>query len=300
VDRTTETAGAGLALGLGAYLVWGLLPAFLKLLADVPAPEVLAHRVLWSGLLLAILVLALGRWAAVLAAFRSPRVAVTLVATAVLIGANWLFYIWAVNSGQVLETSLGYFINPLLNVALGVVVLGERLGRVQLVAVLFAAAGVAYLAVAQGSLPLVSLALAGTFGLYGLLRKMAPVDPLSGLFAETIILAPAALAYVLYLGETSSGAFGAAPRPTLLLMLSGLVTAAPLLMFAAAGKRLRYATLGLLQYLAPTLQFSLAIFAFGETLGDAHLVAFGLIWAGLAIFATDAVRTERRRRLARA
>ena len=291
---------AGLLLGLGAYLIWGLLPAFLKTLGSVSPTEVLAHRILWSALLLGAIVTVGRRWTPVAAALRSPRVLGVLALTAALIGGNWLLYIWAVNSDHVLETSLGYFINPLLNVALGMVVLGERLGRVQLVAVLLAFAGVLYLALAQGALPWIALALATSFGLYGLLRKMAPVDALSGLLIETLLLAPAALLFVLYVEASGEGGFGGDTSISLLLVSAGAVTAIPLLMFAAAAKRLRLSTLGLLQYVAPTMQFLLAVFAFGEPLTSAHIVAFALIWSGLAVFAVDALGAERTRRLARA
>jgi len=298
VDEKRDAATAGLVFGLGAYLVWGLLPAFLKTLGHVPATEILAHRVLWSLGLMLILISAVGRWPQVAAVLRSPRLVATLAGTALLIGVNWLIYIWAVNSAHVLETSLGYFINPLLNVALGVAVLGERLGRVQVAAVLLATAGVAYLTVAQGSLPWVSLALAASFGLYGLLRKIAPVDPLTGLFAETLLMAPFAALYISYAQLSGAGSFGTDGSTSLLLAASGALTAAPLLLFAAAAKRLRYSTLGLLQYLAPTLQFLLAVLAFGEPLSPAHLVAFALIWTGLALYAGDTLRGERARRLA--
>jgi chloramphenicol-sensitive protein RarD len=291
---------AGLLLGLGAYLMWGLLPAFLKTLGSVSPTEVLAHRILWSALLLGAIVTIAGRWTPVAAALRTPRVLGVLALTALLIGGNWLLYIWAVNSDHVLETSLGYFINPLLNVALGMAVLGERLGRVQLVAVLLAFAGVLYLALAQGALPWIALALALSFGLYGLLRKMAPVDALSGLLIETLLLAPAALLFAFHLGSTGQAGFGGELSISLLLVSAGAVTAIPLLMFAAAAKRLRFATLGLLQYVAPTMQFLLAVYAFGEPLTPAHLVAFALIWSGLAVFAMDALNGERNRRLARA
>ena len=295
-----DAAAAGLVLGLGAYLMWGLLPAFLKTLGHVPPVEVLAHRVLWSALLLAVVVTALRRWPQVRQAFAAPRLLAILFGTAALIGANWLLYIWAVNSGQVLETSLGYFINPLLNVALGMLVLGERLGRVQLAAVLLALAGVLYLTIMQGALPWIALALAASFGLYGLLRKLAPVDALTGLLVETLLLAPVALLFVGQAQATGTGSFGGDASTSLLLMSAGAVTAVPLLMFAGAAKRLRFATLGLLQYVAPTMQFLLAVLVYKEPLTSAHLVAFALIWSGLALFAADALAAERGRRLARA
>jgi chloramphenicol-sensitive protein RarD len=287
-------AALGVAFGLGAYFTWGFLPIYLKALATVSAPEVLAHRILWSLLLVAGIAVVARRGAAVAALLRAPRPIGVLALTATLIGVNWLTYIWAVNSGQVLETSLGYFINPLVNVALGVFVLRERLRRPQIAAVTLAAVGVAVLAVAQGGLPWIALVLAFSFGVYGLLRKMAPVDPLTGLLGETAILAPLCLAYLLWLGSIGAGSFGASAWIDFLLVLSGLVTAAPLLMFAAAGKRLRYATIGLLQYIAPTIQFLLAVLLFGEALTAAHLVTFAFIWAGLALYAADAVRATRR------
>jgi len=283
---------AGVALGLGAYFTWGFLPLYLKAVASVPAVEVLAHRVIWSLLLLALLVAAMRRWKPLIALARDPRTLLLLGLTSLLIGVNWLIYIWAVNSSHVLETSLGYFINPLVNVALGVIVLRERLRKAQIGAVSLAALGVAILAVAQGSLPWISLALAFSFSLYGLIRKMAPADPLTGLLAETALLAPIALIYLATIGGGSFGEQGLSID--VLLILSGLVTAAPLLMFAAAGKRLRYATLGLLQYIAPTIQFLLAVLLFKEALGTAHIVTFAFIWIGLAIYAADAVRTARR------
>ena len=293
-----DRATVGLLYGLTAYGIWGLLPAFMKLLVTVPPVEILAHRIIWSGLLLGGVVTAVRGWRQVGAVLRSARLVAVMVLTALLIGGNWLLYIWAVNSGHVLEASLGYFINPLVNVALGVAVLGERLGRVQRVAVGFAAAGVLYLGLAQGGVPWISLGLAISFSLYGLFRKMAPVDPLTGLFVETLLLAPASLTFILYLGRLGTGSFGTETHIDLLLLVSGVLTAAPLLMFSAAAKRLRYATLGLLQYIAPTMQFLLAVFAFHERLTPAYLVAFVLIWTGLAIFAAQALRAERARRLA--
>ena len=287
-------AATGVALGVAAYLTWGFLPIYLKALAVVPAPQVLAHRILWSLLLVAAVVAVMRRGAALLALLRAPRMIAVLALTATLIGINWLTYIWAVNAGHVLETSLGYFINPLVNVALGVIVLRERLRRPQIAAVALAGIGVAVLAVAQGGLPWIALVLAFSFGFYGLLRKMAPVDPLTGLLGETAILAPLCLLYLLWLGSIGIGSFGQSASIDFLLVLTGLVTAAPLLMFAAAGKRLRYATIGLLQYIAPTIQFLLAVLLFGEALTAAHLVTFGFIWVGLALYAADALRATRR------
>ena len=294
---TRDASTTGVVFGLGAYLTWGFLPVFLKALTSVPAPEVLAHRVLWSLLAVAAVVVVARRGQAVRQVLGAPRLVAALTLTALLIGVNWLIYIWAVNSGHVLETSLGYFINPLLNVALGVLVLREKLKRIQLAAVLLAAIGVVILAVAQGALPWISLALATSFGLYGLFRKMAPVDPLTGLLVETALLAPVGLVYLAYLETAGVASFGDARHIDILLVLSGVVTAAPLLLFAAAGKRLRFATLGLLQYIAPTIQFLLAVLLYREPLSSAHLVTFACIWSGLALYAADSLRTARQARL---
>ena len=282
----------GLWLGAGAYILWGLLPLYLKLLTGVPAVQVLAHRVVWSLLLLAIVVVVLGRLRTVRAAARG-RTLVLLGASATLIAINWLTYIWAVQHAHVLEASLGYFINPLVNVALGVAVLGERVSRVQRVAVGIAAAGVLMMALSGGGAIWISLVLAVSFGLYGLIRKVAAIDALGGLTIETLLLAPLSLVVLAYAGAAGNAAFGQERSVDLLLILAGPVTAAPLLLFAAAARRLTLATLGLLQYLGPTLQFAEAVLIFGEPLRPVHLVTFAAIWTGCALYAWDAWRQSR-------
>ncbi|KQU61575.1 hypothetical protein ASG67_16375 [Sphingomonas sp. Leaf339] len=282
----------GLWLGVGAYVLWGLLPLYLKLLGGVPALQVLSHRVVWSLLLLAIAVIVLRKVPAIRAAVRG-RTLLLLMASAMLIAINWLVYIWSVQHAHVLEASLGYFINPLVNVALGVAVLGERVSRVQKIAVGIAAAGVLALAVVGGGAIGISLALAASFGLYGLIRKVAKIDALGGLTVETMLLAPASLAVILYASATGQGAFGETRSLDWLLILAGPATAAPLLLFAAAARRLRYATLGLLQYIAPTLQFAEAVLLFGEPLRAIHIVTFVAIWTGCALYAWDSWRGAR-------
>ena len=278
---TTAATRNGLILGVSAYVLWGVLPLYLHLLQGVPALQVLAHRVLWSVLLLAVIVLVMRRGGAILAAARG-RTLLLLCGSAALIAVNWLVYIWAVQNGHVLEASLGYFINPLVNVALGVIVLGERIGRVQKAAVAVAAAGVVVMAVAGGSALWIPLTLAFSFGLYGLIRKIVAIDALGGLTVETALLAAPALAVLLLSPEP---VFGRGVQTDTLLVLAGAVTAAPLLMFAAAARRLRYATMGLLQYIAPTLQFLEAVLLFHEPLRGVHIVTFALIWAGCALYA---------------
>jgi chloramphenicol-sensitive protein RarD len=283
----------GLILGIAAYASWGLLPLYLKLLGGVPAVQILSHRVVWSLLLLGVVVVVLRRIGAIRAAARGRTLAL-LGASAALIAVNWFVYIWAVGHAHVLEASLGYFINPLVNVALGVAVLGERVSRVQAAAIGIAAAGVAVLAVWGSGALWISLMLAASFGLYGLVRKVAAIDALGGLTVETLLLGPLCLGVLLWAGAQGQGAWGQDTRLDLLLVLAGGVTAAPLLMFAAAAKRLRYATMGLLQYIAPSLQFAEAVLLFGEPVRPVHLVTFGLIWSGCAVYAADAWRQARR------
>jgi len=291
-----DPARKGVLFGLAAYLSWGFLPVYFKHLPGVLPTEVVAQRVLWSVLLLAVLIAATRRWAHLRAAIANPQALKILSASALLIGANWLIYIWAIGANHVLETSLGYFLNPLVNVVMGVVLLKERLTRTQGIAVALAAAGVSVLAIGASSGLWISLALAGTFATYGLLRKIAPVESLEGLSIETILLAPVAALYLGWLSTRGELAFGTGEQVSLLLAFGGVVTAVPLLLFAAAARRLRYSTLGLLQYLAPTIQFLLAVFAYGEPLTTAHIVCFVLIWSGLAVFAADGLRRAPRAR----
>ncbi|HEU4969678.1 EamA family transporter RarD [Sphingomonas sp.] len=290
-----DRARQGVFFGLAAYLSWGFLPVYFKHLGGALPTEVVAQRILWSVLLLAVLVAAARRWSHLRAAIANPQALKILTASALLIGANWLIYIWAITANHVLETSLGYFLNPLVNVVMGVVLLKERLTRAQGIAVALAATGVAVLAVGAASGLWISLALAGTFATYGLLRKIAPVESLEGLAIETILLAPLAALYLWWLSARGELAFGGDAQLTWLLAFSGVVTATPLLLFAAAARRLRYSTLGLLQYLAPTIQFLLAVLAYGEPLTRAHIVCFVLIWTGLGVYAADGLRRAPRR-----
>ena len=285
----TPRINPGILYAVTAYTIWGLLPAFLKLLKPLPAPDILAHRILWSLLLLVGLALALRHGPALRRIVTTPRLMFALTASATLIALNWLCYIVAVNGGNVAQASLGYFINPLVNVALGVVILRERLGRIELIAVGLATLGVIFLAYEQGGVPVIPLTLAFTFAVYGLIRKMTPVDALDGLLIETAILAPPSLAWLLIAG-TSIAAGPAWP----LLPAAGVVTAIPLVLFAAAAKRVRYSDMGLLQYIGPTLQLVLAVAVYGERLRAVEWAAFGLIWVALAIYATGMVMGSRR------
>lgn len=291
--RTSSTADTGgLALGVGAYTLWGVLPLYIHLLKGVPALQVLAHRVLWSLVLLAVIIVIFRRARPIFAAARG-RTLLLLLGSALLIAINWIVYIWAVQNDHVLEASLGYFINPLINVALGFAFLGERLRRIQGVAIAIAAAGVLVLAISGGGALWISLALAISFALYGLLRKVAAIDALGGLTIETLLLAPFSLALLVHADQAGTGAFGQTTYLDLLLILAGAVTAAPLLMFAAAARRMPLATLGLLQYIAPSLQFAEAVLLFGEPVRTVHIATFALIWTGCALYAFDSIRASR-------
>jgi chloramphenicol-sensitive protein RarD len=286
-------ARGGLLLGLGAYLLWGVLPLYFKALEHVRPTEIVAHRILWSLIFLGALVALSARLPQIKAALTNRRALLTLVLTAALIGVNWLVWIWAVLNGHVLEGSLGYYLNPLVNVLLGTVVLKERLSLARKIAVGLACAGVAVLAWGAASGLWISLTLAVSFALYGFLRKVAPVESLEGLTIETAILAPIALGWILWLEQAGTSGLGIDRFTTILLVLAGAVTAVPLLLFNAAAKRLPYSTLGFLQYIAPSLQFLLAVSMFGEKLTTAHLICFGAIWTALVIFAADGWRIGR-------
>lgn len=294
-----RTRRAGLLLGLGAYAIWGVLPIYFKAIDHVDAVEIVAHRIAWSLLFLALLATAWGKWAGIRAALGAPRVLMTLILTALLIGANWLIWIYAVVSGHVLEGSLGYYLNPLVNVLFGVFLLKEKLTRAQVFAVFLAACGVAVLALGASGAIWISLSLAASFATYGFLRKVAPVDSIEGLTIETALLTPLAVAWILWLQAKGGGAFLAGDTGTdALLLAGGVITAIPLLLFTAAARRLPYSTLGFLQYIAPSLQFALAVLVYGERFTLAHAFCFGAIWTALAIFAFEGVRMSAQARAA--
>ena len=286
----------GTAAALGAFGIWGFAPIYFNLVKAADPLEVLAHRIVWTVLLMAGLLLLPGPRRALGVLLASRRWHVYLLTT-VLISGNWLLFIWAVTNQRILEVSLGYYINPLVNVVLGVVFLSESLNRRQLAAVLLAAVGCANLVVSYGALPWVSLTLAVSFGLYALVRKKAAIDPVVGLFVETALLAPLALVYLLWLGHVGQGQFGGGWTMTLLLIAAGAVTGVPLVLFMYGAQRLRLSTIGLLQYLAPTLQFLVAVLLYREPFTTAHMITFACIWAGLALYSSDAARKRSRQPL---
>lgn len=288
-----QLSRSGLAYGLAAYGLWGVMPIYFKQIADVPAVDIVAHRIVWSVVVLAAFLTLARAWGELRRAVAAPRTLALLALTAVLIAANWLLYVYAINNGHILAGSLGYYLNPLANILLGRFLLGEHLTRRQWWAVALAAAGVAVLATGALDTLWISLLLCFSFASYGLLRKVAPVESLAGLSVETGLLAPFALFWLL-LGGASGVALLAHPQPTMaMLAAAGLISTVPLLCFTAAARRLPYSTVGMLQFLAPTLQFALAVFVYGEPLTTAHLVAFAAIWAALGLYASSLVPQRR-------
>ncbi|HET6440390.1 MAG TPA: EamA family transporter RarD [Anaeromyxobacter sp.] len=282
----------GFGAALLAYAAWGFFPLYFKALPGVPAFEVLAHRILWSLVLLCLVSPLLSRFGTARHALGKTK-RLSMVASALLLATNWVTYIWAVQEGRVVEASLGYFVNPLLSVLLGVVFLRERLRRPQLLAIALAAVGIVVLIVRLRALPWLPFTLALSFGLYGLVRKRAGVDPIGGLLAETAILAPLALGLVLFRARAGVGAFGHDLRTSALLAAAGPITTVPLVWFAVGVRQLPLSTVGILQYLTPTLQFLLGALLYREPFGPAQALAFAFIWAGLAIYTFDFIRTSR-------
>jgi chloramphenicol-sensitive protein RarD len=284
-----QKAGVGLVCGVLAYLIWGVFPVYFKFLGSVQSLQVVAHRVVWSLLFLFLLIAILRRVADVRAALKSGRSLLILVTTALLIAANWLIFIIAIDHAQILQASLGYFITPFVNILLGFLFLKERLRRMQLFGLLLATCGVILITVQYGRIPWAALTLALTFGSYGLLRKIVAVDALVGLTVETLLVAPIAVGYLIFVSYNGTGAFPfAGIKINSLLMFAGVVTAVPLLLFATAARSLKLATVGFLQYIAPTLQFLLAVLVYGESFTLSNLCSFILIWGGLCFYSVDA------------
>ena len=291
---TAEDTPKGFALGLTAYLLWGFLPLYMKAVAHIPAAEIIAHRVLWSIPVAAAVLIWLGRTGDLKTALRSPRTVAMAALTAALISVNWGIYVWAIASGHALEAALGYYINPLFSVFLGAVLLGERVRPLQWIAIALAGAAVLVLTIENGTIPYASLSLTVTWGFYAYFKKSLPVGPNQGFLLEILLLAPAALAYVVWLEATGAGHFLAGHAPDMWLILGlGLVTAGPLMIYGNAAKLLRLSTIGIMQYIAPTMILLLAVFLFGEPFGTARAIAFPMIWAALALYTWSMVRARR-------
>ncbi len=291
----TRDSLQGFFLALAAYFWWGLTPLYFREIAAAQPIEVMSHRVIWSVVLLAVLLLARKRWAEVQETFRNPRIWGWLLVSALLVAVNWLIFIWAIASGKLVEASLGYYINPLVNVLLGVAVLGERLKMVQAFAVGLAALAVGYLTYVGGQFPWIALTLGFTFGFYGLIRKRLPVGAQVGLFAETAMVAPIAIGFLVWGEIKGENVFLSKGWDfDLLLMLAGVVTTVPLVCFAAAARRLNYSTLGIIQYVGPTVNLLLAVFLFGEAFTRVHGISFGVIWFAVAIYSGQSLLDMKR------
>jgi chloramphenicol-sensitive protein RarD len=289
---------AGLLYGLAAYGLWGVMPIYFKWLQAVPSIDIVAHRIVWSLVALAVLVTFARAWDQVRLAIRNRRMLAVLLVTSILIGTNWLLYVYAINSGHILAGSLGYYLNPLANIVLGRFILKERLTRLQWTAVAIAAAGVAVLAAGALGTLWISLTLCFSFATYGLLRKIIEVESLAGLTVETMILFPIALIWLIIGGAAGRPFLGAGGTETVLLIMAGVVSTVPLLCFTAAARRLAYSSVGMLQFIAPTLQFLLAVAVYEEAFTSAHAIAFGAIWTALILYVAALVNNRRRQALA--
>ena len=293
--QDNNTAKVGVINAILAYMMWGFAPIYFKHLSEVSASEILVHRIVWSTALLVIIVTVLGKNRALFRALTDIATLSKLTITALFLGINWYIFIWAVNNDHLLDASLGYYINPLFNVALGMIFLGERLRKWQGIAVALAVIGVVIQVAMLGSLPLISLTLAATFGVYGLLRKKLNVDSFVGLTIESFLMFPIALfAWFAWIETPTSNLTNNEMSLNIMLLLAGAVTTAPLLCFTAAAKRLTLATLGFFQYLGPSIMFLLAMFLYGEPLVPAKLATFAFIWLALVIYSVDSVRNHRK------
>ena len=293
-SKSKQEILSGVVCASSAFLIWGLSPIYWKVLHNIPALEIIMHRIIWSFLFLLIILIFHRHWNEFTAVIKKPRTILILLLTTVLLGFNWFIYIWAVNNEHILQASLGYFINPLINVLLGMVFLRERFRRLQTVSLVLAGIAVLYLTFYHGEFPWIALSLAFAFGFYGLIRKVAPVSSLVGLFIEMLFLSGPALAYILFLDSKGIGAlFHISTKIDLFLMGTAFLTAFPLLLFTLGTKRLNLSTIGFLQYIAPSCMFLLGVFLYNEPISIAQIFAFVLIWTALFIYSTDAARYYR-------
>ncbi|MBO9447728.1 EamA family transporter RarD [Ruegeria sp. R14_0] len=289
-----EDTPKGLALAVTAYTLWGFLPLYMKALAHIGPVEIVAHRIVWSVPVAGLLLIALGRTKDLKAALQNPKMLGMACLTAALISVNWAIYVWAIASGNALDAALGYYINPLFSIALGAILLREPLTRTQLVAVGLAALGVLVLVVEAGSLPWAALGLTVSWGFYAFFKRSLPIGPNQGFLLEVLILLIPALVYITWLGAQGTGHFGMAVQDTALLACAGIVTAVPLLVYANGAKLVRLSTMGILQYIAPTMIFITAITLFGEHIDRGRMIAFPLIWAALIVYTIPMIRQMKR------
>lgn len=298
VEPIPTQSRAGILYAVAAYGFWGLVPLYFYTVQECPAQELVAHRILWSAVLLAVVVTAWRRWPEVWAAFRTRKTVLMLFTSAYLVAGNWYVYVWCATHKQITQASLGYFILPLVNVIAGLALFGDRLRRAQAVALAVATIGVIYMAVSVGEFPWIGIVLAVSFAIYGVVRKVVPVDGVIGLTVESFLLAPVAAGLLLVWDLTDGIAFGHVSRQLdALIALSGFVTTVPLVCFAQAVRKVSLVTVGLLQYLSPTLQLLIAVAVFGEPFTRDHQISFGLIWLGLAVYALDTLRAAARKHI---
>jgi len=297
-SQASSEQRTGVINAICAYFLWGLAPIYFKLIADISSDEIMVHRVVWSCFLLLSIVIVSNKWQALIGIIKQPKILMKLAITASFLGVNWFLFIWAVNNNHLLDASLGYFINPLFSVALGVIFLGERLRKLQIFAVVLAFSGVLVQLISLGSLPIISLALAGTFGIYGLLRKKLHVDSFVGLLLESALMLPIALIYwQFFVSSETSNMMDNTYSLNVLLIFAGIVTTAPLLCFTAAAKRLTLSTVGFFQYIGPSIMFILATFYYQETLAVEKLATFAFIWLALLIYSVDSLRAHQQKKL---
>ena len=291
---------SGFLSGTGAFLIWGLCPIYWKMLAEVPAIETITHRVVWSFLFLAPVIFMQGKWPEFFQVIREPRKIAILCLTTLLVASNWLLFIWAVNNNHIIETSLGYYTNPIVNVVFGVIVLRERLNKSQGIAVALAVMGVLYLTLQYGRFPAIALSLAVTFSLYGLLRKILGINAAVGLFIETLLLTLPGIAYLVWLESQGTASFGHRGLSIdFFLMGTAFLTALPLMLFNIAANRITLTAVGFLQYIAPSVTLLLAVFLYHEPMSQHQLVAFIFIWSALAIYSVDSIKTYKKQRIPR-
>lgn len=296
-----KSSKAGVLYALAAYTAWGLLPIYWKALQGVPAREILAHRITWSFVFVALLIVYKKQWGKIRSVLRDRSKALGLLLSALLVTSNWYIYIWAVNSNKVVEASLGYYFNPLIVVLMGIIVLGERIDRWQIASIVLACVGVLILTLEYGKIPWISLGLATTFALYGLAKRLVAVDSLLGLTLETAVVTPVAIIYLWTAGANSGGTISHFGVPTLLLLMgAGIVTAIPLLWFAHAAKNVPFTTIGFIQYLSPTLSLLLGVFVYHEEFTPTHALSFGFIWLALAVYSISRIVVFRKANLAMA
>ncbi|MDW3225182.1 MAG: EamA family transporter RarD [Paracoccaceae bacterium] len=299
MKATNTDSPRGFAFAISAYVFWGFLPIYMKAMSHLAPIEVLAHRILWSVPIAAIVLLILGRTADLRAALQSRKTLGMAFVTAALISVNWTIYIWAIVSGNALDAALGYYINPIFSVFLGAVLLGEKLNRMKWAAIALATAAVIILTIETGELPVVAVALTVSWGFYAYFKKSLPVGPNQGFLLEVLLLAPPAIGFILYQSIKGEGHFlMGTPADTWLLLGCGVVTAVPLMLYANGAKLLRLSTIGMLQYIAPTMIFLVAVFVFGESFGPARMIAFPLIWLALCLYSISLVREARRNKAA--